>query len=197
MTNELKPCPFCGAELHFEGAGYEHPYSDTCPLDSLYIEDRHITAWNTRADADLRREREPVEPQRCAECDCENGGPDCNWIKWDPQPDALALVAAAYRDAADWLLDMRAVDDDGNETTPEADVYVTLINSLPKRTPADAQAALTAIERAAYERGVMDALTEAIKEAKGSVTIGGQRFLTAKLDDLEPALLALLTQEGR
>lgn len=61
MTNELKPCPFCGAELHFEGAGYEHPYSDTCPLDSLYIEDRHITAWNTRADADLRREREPVK----------------------------------------------------------------------------------------------------------------------------------------
>ena len=43
----------------------------------------------------------------------------------------------------------------------------------------------------------IDALTEAVKEAKGSVTIGGQRFLTAKLDDLEPAILALLTQEGR
>lgn len=55
----------------------------------------------------------------------------------------------------------------------------------------------SAIERSAYERGVRDALTEAIKEAKGSVTIGGQRFLTVKLDDLEPAVLALLTQEGR
>ena len=61
MTIELKPCPFCGAELHFEGEGYEHPYSDTCPLDSLYIEDRHITAWNTRADNHLRHEREPVK----------------------------------------------------------------------------------------------------------------------------------------
>ena len=59
------------------------------------------------------------------------------------------------------------------------------------------QTAIAAIERAAYERGVRDALTEAIKEAKGSVTIGGQRFLTTKLDDLEPALLALITQEGR
>ena len=66
-----------------------------------------------------------------------------------------------------------------------------------KARAALATPALTAIERAAYERGVRDALTEAIKEAKGRVTIGGQRFLTAKLDDLEPAVLALLTQEGR
>lgn len=134
--------------------------------------------------AALRREREPVEPQRCAECDCESGGPDCNWIKWDPQPDALALVAAAYRDAADWLLDMRAVDDDGNETTPEADVYVTLINSLPKRTPADAQAALTAIERAAYERGVRDAA----KACDWGDIYG---------DNAVRCILDLLTQEGR
>ena len=110
MTIELKTCPFCRDELHSEEGGFQHRYSDTCPLDRLYIEDRHVTAWNDRADA---------------------------------------------------------------------------------------QAALTAIERAAYERGVRNALTEAVKEAKGSVTIGGQRFLTVKLDDLEPAILALLTQEGR
>lgn len=166
MTIELKPCPFCGEELHFEGAGYEHPYSDACPLDSLYIEDRHITAWNTRADAALRREREP-------------------------QPDALALVAAAYRDAADWLLDMRAVDDDGNETTPEADVYVTLINGLPKRTPADATSALAAIEHAAYERGV--------REAADAVPVDRYHasWMAPMLSITRNRILALLTQEGR
>lgn len=49
MTDDLKPCPFCGAEMQFEEDGYEHPFSDTCPLDSLYIEDRHVAAWNRRA----------------------------------------------------------------------------------------------------------------------------------------------------
>ena len=42
-------CPICGAYMHLEGAGWEHPHSDTCPLDSIYIEQRHVEAWNARA----------------------------------------------------------------------------------------------------------------------------------------------------
>ena len=191
------------------GDGY--PLIDALTLEGHGI-DMGIREIENIADAiaeALRREREPVEPvvwmQRHRLGPLHISGPEAvasdDWSAPFPvyatPPDALALVAAAYRDAADWLLDMRAVDDDGNETTPEADVYVTLINGLPKRTPADAAAALTAIERAAYERGVRDALAAADKEAKGKVHIGGQAFRTVKLDDLEPAALALLTQEGR
>lgn len=47
---ELLPCPLCGAEIEIEGDGYEHPASDDCPLDSLYLEARHAAAWNRRAD---------------------------------------------------------------------------------------------------------------------------------------------------
>jgi len=43
-----KPCPLCGVELEFEIEGMEHPYSDTCPLDRLYILDDQRAAWNTR-----------------------------------------------------------------------------------------------------------------------------------------------------
>ena len=117
----------------------------------------------------------------------------------EPQHDALALVAAAYRDAAAWLLDMRAVDDNGNETTPEADVYVTLINSLPNRTPADAEAHLTALLRAEYERGVreaagvMDTYLENARIGQASVV----RALEELAGWLRGKILALLTQEGR
>ena len=37
--------------MQAEGGGYEHPHSDTCPLDSLYIQTRVITAWNARTPA--------------------------------------------------------------------------------------------------------------------------------------------------
>lgn len=163
--------------------------------------------------AALRREREPVylalEPMAVAHhfdgygWQYIDNGSGSDWLsvgkKYDDavvlvdQADALALVAAAYRDAAG----LPAFDCTGDPCgTFDGKVFVKL-DAILARTPADAQAALAAIERAAYERGVRDALTEAIKEAKGSVTIGGQRFLTTKLDDLEPALLALITQEGR
>jgi len=60
MTDQLKPCPFCGNHLYVEGAGYEHPYSDTCPLDSLYIEKRLVAAWNTRAPGDASPAADPA-----------------------------------------------------------------------------------------------------------------------------------------
>lgn len=86
---------------------------------------------------------------------------------------------------------MRAVDDDGNETTPEADVYVTLINGLPKRTPADATSALAAIEHAAYERGV--------REAADAVPVDRYHasWMAPMLSITRNRILALLTQEGR
>ena len=56
MTDHWHPCPFCGADLWPEDAGMEHPQSDTCPLDSLYIETRQREAWNPR---DLSKDTTP------------------------------------------------------------------------------------------------------------------------------------------
>lgn len=42
-------CPFCDECLWVEGAGWEHPHSETCPLDHLYIEPRHVAVWNSVA----------------------------------------------------------------------------------------------------------------------------------------------------
>lgn len=52
------PCPFCAEELDPASDGWEHPASDSCPLDSLFILHRHVDGWNTRAaseDAALNR----------------------------------------------------------------------------------------------------------------------------------------------
>ncbi len=56
MTDEMKPCPLCQAELRiYEGEGshasWQHPRTD-CILGGLIIyQDKHITAWNTRSPA--------------------------------------------------------------------------------------------------------------------------------------------------
>ena len=49
MTADWKPCPLCSAELQIEEAGFEHPYSDTCPRDSIYIMESYREGWNRRA----------------------------------------------------------------------------------------------------------------------------------------------------
>ena len=95
--------------------------------------------------------------------------PDGEWVRYT---DHLAIVAAAYRDAAEAF------------TRPEAKHAIA--EHIAKRTPADAQAALTAIERAAYERGVRDA---ALKAYQWGDADDGQ--------DMHDRILALLTQEGR
>lgn len=58
MTNELKPCPFCGSEAHI----YRHPtignYAPACNNDRCEVywqreygtEAEAIAAWNTRAE---------------------------------------------------------------------------------------------------------------------------------------------------
>ena len=48
----------------------------------------------------------PDQPSRCAECDCENGGADCNWIA-QPAPDHCDwndAIEAAVVIATDWTL---------------------------------------------------------------------------------------------
>jgi len=37
-------------------------------------------------------------PMRCAECDCEKGGRDCNWIKWVEPPADLNSYEGAGHD---------------------------------------------------------------------------------------------------
>ena len=108
------------------------------------------------------------------------------------------LVAAAYRDAAGVL------DDPGDKTAVDAlgrqlccsghdcgcqgaDVGVYLQHLIKQQTPADAQAALAAIERATWERGVREAAAEATEWWYD----GGPCAETSE------RILALLTQEGR
>ena len=59
MTIELKPCPFCGTvPRHFGG---HYVFCAECSAEGPYASDEAAAAWNTRADAALRREREPVK----------------------------------------------------------------------------------------------------------------------------------------
>jgi hypothetical protein len=54
MTKELKPCPFCGTDIEFDGAYIIHPDGD-CILaeyeftDCTQTEDQFVAAWNRRA----------------------------------------------------------------------------------------------------------------------------------------------------
>ena len=179
----------------------------------------------------LRREREPVEPvawlpTATVKWLSEYDGPACATttaaynrpIKSDggvpvyaTPPDALALVAAAYRDAAN-----------GTEWTAWGERHNLTDASrraILARTPADAQAALTAIERAAYERGkaeaneiwsrnsretfdAMCAMRDAINEhvpmpSLESDMLQGPEASVFCATVAEAVILALLTQEGR
>lgn len=113
----------------------------------------------------------------------------------EPQPDALALVAAAYRDAADVL------DDPGDKTATAAlgrqlccngqqcgchgaDVGMFLQHLIKQQTPADATSALAAIERAAYERGVRDAAAKAYEVAHN----------TNDISKIRDAILAMIPE---
>lgn len=46
---EWLPCPLCGDALEVSGDHIAHFFSDTCPLDQLYMEPRHRAAWNRSA----------------------------------------------------------------------------------------------------------------------------------------------------
>ena len=69
-----------------------------------------------------------------------------------------------------------------------------------RKTPADAQAAITAIERAAYERGVRDAAAQ-VADTCPHADVPGGNCTPDTFDEgtsaAYEAILALLTQEGR
>ena len=129
----------------------------------------------------------------------------------EPQPDALALVAAAYRDAAGVL------DDPGDNAATAAlgrqlccngqqcgchgaDVGAYLQYLIKQQTPSDATAALAAIERASYERGVREAAAR-IADTCPYADVPGGNCTPDTFDEgtsaAYEAILALLTQEGR
>ena len=111
---DLKPCPLCGANMLPESDGYEHPADDTCPLDSLYIEARHVAAWNTRAaiEAPVQEPlRIPSVMQHVPTFVSDRTAAPPHWLtapdetaalRREPQPDALA----AERKLADDLIGM-------------------------------------------------------------------------------------------
>lgn len=79
------PCPLCGADLLPESDGYEHPADDTCPLDSLYLEQRHLAAWNNREPA------QPLTAQDAA-----------------PREDDGEVLECLGMDGAKWAAEFRA-----------------------------------------------------------------------------------------
>lgn len=119
MSEELKPCPFCGGEAACIEDGSHSTaweigcYNGQCAAEPSVWEPRKevaITAWNTRANL--------ATPMRCAECDCEKGGADCNWIATptpldDPRVEALMdLIKRAEHNIPEyytlWHSDARA-----------------------------------------------------------------------------------------
>ena len=100
--------------------------------------------------------------------------------------DHLALVAAAYRDAADKC----GAHSYSNNYFVSKALHDAAAGILAK-TPADAEAHLTAIERAAYERGVRDA-ADAVPIDQYHESWMARMLVCARV-----RILALLTQEGR
>lgn len=90
MSNELKPCPFCGGEAVLcENTDYAYVYCKECGSqtdESHGTAGAAVAAWNTRAERTCHLERIPYEPgeyegMRCSVCktvDLEMGvGPYC------------------------------------------------------------------------------------------------------------------------
>lgn len=57
----------------------EQPFLDPIPRVDLTLPPTQREAELMAENAELRRQL----PMRCAECDCDLGGANCNWIKGD------------------------------------------------------------------------------------------------------------------
>ena len=87
MTDELKPCPFCGGDatpdfssIEGENAYHFHCQSKDCPAwpnVSGATESEAITAWNTRADNTLLTEARAIIGQAVQD------------VRYPPAPDSL------------------------------------------------------------------------------------------------------------
>ncbi|MGR3476653.1 MAG: Lar family restriction alleviation protein [Sulfitobacter sp.] len=90
----LKPCPFCGGDADIS---HDHTVEENhacgCRICGIWFDtfnsDEAAEAWNTRAAIAAMT----PTPQRCAECDCENGGDECTWIA--PAKSAMTPQEAA------------------------------------------------------------------------------------------------------
>lgn len=94
------PCPLCGESLHYEGDGMEHPASDTCPLDSMWVPPDHMVAWNRRA-----LPIPPVDVNGTGFCEHQTGLVLTGERKADVSAGLLDEVKAALRAAGDALAD--------------------------------------------------------------------------------------------
>ena len=94
MSNELRPCPFCGADdetmLHTEQGDWMID-CDGCfahgPL--CETEDAAIAAWNTRPDSELLE----------AAKDAYQLTKTLGALNWDGSPNTPAFLRCLYRDA--------------------------------------------------------------------------------------------------
>lgn len=135
MSEELKPCPFCG-ETETDIARHEsRRWSIQCHATDCICEGPHratkreaVAAWNQRVDTAI------------------------------PKAEADAMVAAARRDAAYVAAHACLVEPDGGSPTPEE---IAVCDEASKRilarTPADA--------RAAFEKAVQEAVEVALQQA--------------------------------
>jgi hypothetical protein len=205
------------ADIHEADANDGGEYNSVM-MEELAKEARDAADALTRQSHALRREREPVEPVAWL-VRWKDGGiaylTDTTGVElrsdqtlaplYTAPPDALALVAAAYRDAADRC----GAHSYSNNYFVSKALHDASTDILAK-TPADAQAALAAIERAAYERGRVKGWEEAADFAESFKPIDfgdGEpveaepevlmKCLVAGIRTIAGKLSALLTQEGR
>lgn len=102
MSNELKPCPFCGGEAEY-GAnsvqGYEYVRCASCKARtwSCYeTKEQAAQAWNTRAE------------RTCEIVRCETGEPaeyDCDEVLWHCESCHEEVAIYAYNENGDTWAD--------------------------------------------------------------------------------------------
>lgn len=103
MTNDLKPCPFCGGEAYIRNSAggwyvrcankkrdylplmYEgSPYYPACFLAhtksyGYETKEQAITAWNQRAERTCKNVSDEQWSFECSECGAQLNWNDCEW----------------------------------------------------------------------------------------------------------------------
>ena len=86
MSDELKPCPFCGGEAKMNRVG-NGVYEIVCSNNGCRVqpetprvgdETEAVKAWNTRAERACRNVGQYIDQTRFKCSDCDFNG----WVKW-------------------------------------------------------------------------------------------------------------------